>query len=199
MPPELGVGAWHYSSCRAAASHSSGSAPGAAAVQHAGQEQRWRGAASHTREPHVSQLLPQLQPPPCRPLPAAQTAPCTASPLPNTPPQIAPNSTNQHNIALEAEQPVLAALNYTVSNNTLFLQTTGNFSTARPIKITVTLPANGFQQLNHFGTGRAGPGAHAAPLVGAILFAMQLCAPVTLPFAPQFPVPLPPANPLPLH
>lgn len=69
---------------------------------------------------------------------------------------IAPNATGGHSIDLEAQQEVLDALTYRVADNTLFLETTKNFSTSRPIKITVTLPPGDLQRVDHFGTGRRG-------------------------------------------
>ena len=58
-----------------------------------------------------------------------------------------------YNISIHAEPSVLPALNYTVSGGTLLLQSTANFSTGRPIQVTVTLPADALKAVSHQGPG----------------------------------------------
>ncbi|PRW39301.1 cell shape-determining [Chlorella sorokiniana] len=54
---------------------------------------------------------------------------------------------------LEAEPQVLQALSYNVSNDVLHLENSADFNTSRPIKISVSLPPNRLQAVNHQGTG----------------------------------------------
>ncbi|EFN53910.1 hypothetical protein CHLNCDRAFT_136105 [Chlorella variabilis] len=58
-----------------------------------------------------------------------------------------------YSIALEAEQAVLSALSYNVTDSVLLLGSTADFVTSRPIKVTVTMPAGALQAVNHQGTG----------------------------------------------
>ncbi len=68
---------------------------------------------------------------------------------------VVPNTTANadHSITIQAEPQVANATSYRVSQGTLFLESAGNFSTFRPIKVTVSLPANALQRIDHFGTG----------------------------------------------
>ncbi|KAL4856366.1 hypothetical protein ACK3TF_003170 [Chlorella vulgaris] len=56
-------------------------------------------------------------------------------------------------VTLEAEADALDAFNFTVADSVLRLESAGNLTTNRPIKITVSMPSNALQAVNHQGTG----------------------------------------------
>ncbi|KAI3431393.1 hypothetical protein D9Q98_004447 [Chlorella vulgaris] len=56
-------------------------------------------------------------------------------------------------VTLEAEADALDAFNFTVADSVLRLESAGNLTTNRPIKITVSMPSNALQAINHQGTG----------------------------------------------
>jgi hypothetical protein len=54
---------------------------------------------------------------------------------------------------VEAEQAVVDALSFRVADNVLFVESAANFSTGRPIKVTIAMPQDALQIINHQGTG----------------------------------------------
>ena len=108
---------------------------------------------------------------------------------------IQPNASdsNTYTLTAAAEPAVLSSLNATVSNGTLFLQTSGNFSTQRPIQVALTLPAGQLQALEHYGTGG---GALACLVGGGCAQRLALRLPCQLLPAPRWCL-LPPPAPAP--
>lgn len=53
----------------------------------------------------------------------------------------------EYSFAVTADQQVFEAINSSVSNSVLYLQTRGNFTTQQPISATVSMPADSLQQV----------------------------------------------------
>jgi hypothetical protein len=99
----------------------------------------------------------QAPPPSPAPLPSKTealkrfTAVQLCAPI-NTLVQPSNGTRDTYTITVQAEQPVLDALTWGVAGGLLSLQA-GVFSTSRPIKVVVTMPATALEAISHYGTG----------------------------------------------